>query len=140
VTESNNMTALKEAYRRWDTSKGASKEAWLELMADEVRIRSVNEHEAGLSFAKNRYSRNEAVDYLAALLKDWEMIHWTPDTFVEDGNRIAMFGRCAWTFRDTGASAEVDIAHLWQFDGNKIIELREVFDSAKAIAAASMAV
>ena len=65
------------------------------------------------------------------------MIHWTPDTFVEDGNRIAMFGRCALTFRDTGESAQVDIAPLWQFDGNKIIELREIFDSAKALAATS---
>ena len=102
MSDSQNLRELKTAYRAWDETKGDSKDAWLNLMGDKVCMHSVGEEGTGLDFAKDGHSKTEAVDYLAALLKDWKMIHWTPDTFVEDGDRIAMFGRCAWTFRKTG--------------------------------------
>ena len=32
----------------------------------------------------------------------------------------------------------MDIAHLWRFADGKIVDLVEIFDSAKAVAAATM--
>ena len=83
MPESQNLRELKAAYRAWDESKGGSKDCWLNLMGDEVSMHSVGEEGTGLDFAKDRHSKAEAVDYLSAILKDWKMIHWMPNTFVE---------------------------------------------------------
>lgn len=137
MPDSNDLKNLKLAYRAWHDSRGADKHRWLDLMADHVSIRGVDEQSAGLRFATDRRSREEAVEYFTAILEDWEMIHWTPDVFVDDGERIAMFGHCSWRNRATGKAAEGATAHLWHFEDGKIVEFRDVFDTARAVAAAT---
>lgn len=131
------LIRLKAAYQLWHDTKGEDTTGWLVLMADNVRIRSVGADAPGLTFAATRHSRSEAVEYLAAITRDWKMVHWTPDTFVCAGSKIAMFGRCAWTHKRTGKTADVSCAHLWTFTDGKAVEFTEVFDSAKAVAAAT---
>ena len=69
-------------------------------------------------------------------LFDSTMVHFTPDSFVTDGDQVAMFGRCCWTHRQTQNTAECHIAHLWTFNNGKVTNFTEVFDSARAAAAA----
>ena len=139
MPDSRSLTDLTAAYRAWHESKGADRDCWLNLMGDEVSIHSMGGDGAGLDFAKDCHSKAEAVDFMATIPKDWQMIHWTPNVFVEDGDRIAMFGRCGWTCRKTVRDAEVDIAHLWRFADGKIVDLIEIFDSARVVAAATEA-
>lgn len=131
-----NLKNLQYAYQVWNDEKGRNTACWEEIFSDRVRLHSVDESSPAMEFAKDRSSKAEAVEYLTAILKDWEMQHWTPHTFVEEGNRIAMFGRCAWKSKHTGKVADIDIAHLMEFEGGRIVGLSEVFDSAKAMAAA----
>jgi len=137
MTDDSNLSQLKGAYQAWHDSKGADAGVWLDLMNDEVSIYNMGEDAAGLSFAKDRQSKQEAVEYLTGLLADWSMVHWTPQIFVNEGDRIAMFGKTAWTNKATGKTVETRIAHLWQFQNGKIAELTEVFDSARVAAAAT---
>ena len=65
------------------------------------------------------------------------MDHWTPEVFVCEGDKIAMFGSCGWTNKANGRSAEARIAHLWRFRDGKIVEMTEIFDSARVTAAVS---
>ena len=74
---------------------------------------------------------------MAAITKDWSMVHWTPETYVAEGERVAVFGTCAWTSKATGKVADVRIAHLWQFENGAAVSLTEIFDSARAVAAAT---
>lgn len=129
------LERLKATYQAWHDSKG-DKDVWLNVMGDDVCIRSMDETSPGLEFAKDRFSRQEAVDYLGGILDAWSMIHWTPETFVCEGDLIAMFGRCAWTSKTTGKSADVRIAHLFRSRDGKVVEMTEIFDSARAAAAA----
>lgn len=128
---------LRDAYRIWNDSKGARTDAWLSLLSDGVRIRSTGGggDVKALAFSGRGHSKTEAVEYLSVILKDWTMVHWTPLTFVEEGDRVAVFGRCGWTFKATGKTAEVEIAHLWRFERDRIAEFNEVFDTAGALAA-----
>jgi ketosteroid isomerase-like protein len=137
MKDSSNVERLKAAYKAWHDTKGEDASVWLGLMEDDFRLVSMGQEAQGLAFAKERNSRQEAVGYLTGLLKEWRMVHWTPETFVCEGDRIAMFGRCAWANRATGKSAACRIAHLWTFRNGKAIELTEVFDSARAAAAAT---
>jgi len=136
MSDNPDLDRLKSAYRTWHESKGSEADAWLSVFDDEVCMCSMDEAAAGLSFAKDRRSKQEAVGYFSALLADWDMVHWTPETFVCDGDRIAMFGRCAWINKATGRQADIRIGHLWEFRNGRIVGLTEVFDSARAAAAA----
>jgi len=139
VTEKSALERLRAAYSTWNETKGEgehAKNAWLDLLDDHARIVSMDEAASGMAFAQNRRSKAEAADYLMAILNEWKMVHFTPETFVHDGDKIAMFGRCAWTNRRTQKTMECDIAHLWKFSNGKAVHLTEVFDSARAAAAA----
>ena len=137
-TATDNLARLKAAYRVWDRSKGTDISAWLDLLADDVQLSTISAPSPSLAFAVDRRSKREVVDYLAGLIKDWSMVHWTPETWVADGDKIAMFGRCAWTNRATGKTAEMRSAHLWQFAGGKAASFTEIYDSARALAAATV--
>ncbi len=132
-----NTDRLKAAYKVWNDKKAQDGSAWLDLMSDKVRITSMASDAKALAFAAERSSRDEAVAYMTALTKDWSMVHWTPETFVSEGNRVAVFGTCAWTSKATGKVADVRIAHLWEFEGEQAVSLTEIFDSARAVAAAT---
>ncbi len=137
MSDSTTLTKLKAAYRAWHDTKGGNTEAWLELMDDQVCIHAVNEESPGLKFATDCGTKQEAVEYFTAIVEHWDMLHWTPDVFVEQGDSIAMFGRCSWRNRATGKAADVATAHLWRFRDGRAVEFRDVFDSAQAVRAAT---
>lgn len=131
------LEKLQAAYKAWHDTKGASTESWLALMDDSVEIVSMASEAKGLAFAGERKSRQQAVAYFTGLLADWSMVHWTPETFVCEGDRIAVFARCAWTNKRTGKTADIATAHLWTFHNGKAVKVNELFDSARVAAAAS---
>lgn len=136
MADNPNLAQLKAAYAVWDQFKGQRTDVWLDLVADDMRLISMGEHTSALAFAVPRRSKQEVVAYFTALLADWQMIHWTPETYVCEGDHIAVFGRSGWTNKATGKIAEIRIAHLWTFSSGKAVELIELFDSARAAAAA----
>ncbi len=134
------LERLRDTYKIWNDTKGEGdrpRNAWLELFDDQIQITSMGDASRGLSFAKPRHSRRDAVEFFLELLEEWKMEHWSPETFVHQGDHIAMFGRCAWTHRGTNKSMECRIAHLWTFKDGKATDVIEVFDSALAAAAAT---
>ena len=132
-----NLERVKAAYKAWHDSKAASIDTWLALMADEVVLIGVNEEEPGLAFARNRKSRDDVADYLRGIADNWEMIAFTPRHFLEDGDRVAMFGTCSWRYKATGKQMECLISSYWRFANGKCVELIDLFDSAVAVRAAT---
>lgn len=144
MTSNSNLQLLKSAYKAFEASKGDAS-AWLPLMDNDFRLESMGDGAGpslsdgteAMSFARTRNSKQEVLAYFSNLVRDWSLVHWTPETYVCDGDSIAMFGRCAWNNKATTKIAEVRVAHLWKFRGGKMFELTEVFDSARVVAAAS---
>ncbi|MEW9805195.1 nuclear transport factor 2 family protein [Mesorhizobium sp. ZMM04-5] len=133
-----NLRNLKAAYRAWGKSRDkANIEPLQKLMADSFRIASMDETSPGLAFAADRPSKPQSIAYLTGIFDDWEMVHYTPQTFVEQGNKIAMFGKCAYKNKKTRKTVECWIANLWEFRNGKLVSMVDVFDSAKAAAAAT---
>lgn len=137
MSTKSDLDRLKAAYKAWHDTKGGSTAAWMDLFADSVAIRSTGAPVQAMAFAADRKSKQGAVEYFSKLLDTWSMLHWSPATFVAEGNRIAMFGTCGWTNKATGKSAEVRIAHLWHFENGKVTDIEEIFDTAAALAAAT---
>ncbi len=133
-----NLKNLKAAYREWGKSRETANVAPFEaLMAEGFRIASMDEATPGLAFARDRSAKAESLAYLTGIFDEWDMIHYTPETFVEQGDRIAMFGKCAYRHKKTKKTVECRIANLWEFRNGKLVSMIDIFDSARAAAAAT---
>jgi ketosteroid isomerase-like protein len=126
---------LRRAYQSWHDTRGGSVSEWLNLLADDVVIHSLAGGAPGMEFSTTRRGRAEAEHYFAGLRDDWEMIYYAADEFIADGDRVAMLGRCAWRSRKTGKTAESPTAHFWRFRAGLVVEFREFYDTAAALAA-----
>jgi len=139
ATTADNVAKLKQAYREWHDTKGKSVQGWLDLMADNVRVRSLAAGAPGVEFTKAAHSKQEFVRYFQGLLADWEMIHYTTDLFIAEGDHVAMRGSTAWRHRKTGRVVDTPKADFWTFREGKAVEFHEFYDTAGLIAALSPA-
>ena len=133
--EPEHVTKLRAVYAQWNDTKGASAEAWLDLMADDVAMRSLPAGNHELSFTKGRDGKAQAAAYFAGLVEDWELIHFTPAEFIASGDRVVVLSRVAFRFRKTGKVAESPKADVFRFRDGLIVECAEFFDTAGAFAA-----
>jgi uncharacterized protein len=135
--EARNVELLKDAYGRWHDSKGASVDHWMNIVADDVRFGSLAQAAPVMSFACNYDSRESLRGYFDGLLSDWEMIHYTVDEFVAQGDAVFMRGSTAWRNKRTGKAVETPKIDFWRFRDGKAVEYYEYYDTARVFAAAS---
>lgn len=131
-----NVDKLRHAYARWHDSRGQDETVWLDLTADDFKLRSLGDGRPGVEFTKKRSGREELKQYLAGLKADWEMIYYRNDEFIEHGDRIVAVGECSWTSKHTGKTVVSPTVGLWRFRDGMVIEYFEFFDTAAAMAAA----
>jgi hypothetical protein len=130
---SKRLEALKEAYEEWGTSgKHPNMGKLIDLMADNFTVGSVYDQSPGMGFAKQK-----SINYLTSIFGEWEMISYEPEIYVEEGEKIAMFGVCSWRYKN-GNEVKCRIANLWIFnEHDKAVSMLDIFDSAKAMVAAT---
>lgn len=135
--EPDNVAALREAYALWNESKGGSVDHWMGLMADNVSVGSL----AGgaidaLPFSTFYDRRTDLRRYFGRLLEDWEMIYFTAQEFVAQGDAVVMRGATAWRHRRSSKTFATPKVDFWRFRDGKVIEFFEYFDTAGAMEAA----
>ena len=134
-TEPEHVAKLRRAYQRWNDTRGGSAQDWLDLMADDVAMRSLPDGGHEMPFTKANDGKAQATAYFAGLAADWEMIHFTPVEFVAQGDRVVVLSKVAFRFRKTGKVAESPKADVFRFRDGLIVEFAEFFDTAGAVAA-----
>ncbi|MBN9522439.1 nuclear transport factor 2 family protein [bacterium] len=134
-TPDENAEKLRQAYHQWNATKGASAQVWLDLMTDDVQMRSVSDGGGGMDFTRAQSGKSAAAAYFAGLGADWEMVHFTADEFIAQGDRVVVLSRVAFRFRATGKVASSPKADVFRFAGGKVVEFFEFFDTAAAFAA-----
>jgi uncharacterized protein len=135
-TPAQNVAALQHAYRQWHETRGKSVEVWLELVADDVVVRSLADGQHGVAFTAAASSKDGFRRYFAGLLADWEMNHYTTDQFIAEGDRVAMLGSTGWRNRQTGREFDTPKADFWTFRDGKAVTFTELYDTAAVRAAA----
>jgi ketosteroid isomerase-like protein len=135
VSQTDLLERLRAAYREWHDTRGASHESWLALMADDVRLHSIADGAPGAEFSARRAGRAAARAYFAGLLADWEMLHFTPETFHIDGVYAVVFSSAAWRNRATGRTVETPVIHRMRFENGLVADVFEFYDTAKVFAA-----
>ena len=120
---------LREAYSEWSDSKGQSVDHWMDLLSDEIEMRSVLAPELPDDLAAHRTSKTDAMEYFATLSRDWEMIAFDCDRFIADEDDVVMVGRCAWRNRATGKIVDTPKVDIWHFENGRAVSFLEMFDS-----------
>ena len=134
--EDQNVTALRQAYRRWADSKGKDQSGWLAIVGDDLTLRSLADGAPGMEFSSQRRGKLELLDYLNGLTADWDMIFYEIADYVAQGDRVVAIGRTAWRNRRTGKVADTAKVDLWRFENGRAVEFFELYDTARVLAAA----
>jgi uncharacterized protein len=134
-TTADNLAKLKDAYRQWHETKGGSVKVWLDLVADDVKVRSLAAGAPAAPFTAAIDSKQQFQRYFDGLLADWEMINYKTGLFIAEGERVAMLGSTAWRHRKTGREVDTPKADFWTFRDGKVVEFHELYDTAALVAA-----
>ncbi len=135
--EASNVAILKDAYRRWHDTRGGSVDHWMGIVADDIKFGSLAQAAPEMAFARSYNNREALRGYFDGLLGDWEMIHYTTDEFVAQGDSVFMRGSTAWRNKRTGKTADTPKVDFWRFRAGKAVEYYEYFDTARVLAAAT---
>jgi ketosteroid isomerase-like protein len=128
---------LQNAYTSWHNSKGSNKQKWFDLMADNIVFRSLAGGAEGMEFTKTCESKEEVQRYFSGLNEGWEMLYYTPEKYICEGDSVAVRSTTGWKNKHTGKEVHTPKADFFEFKDGKIVEFYEFYDTAKAFAAAS---
>ena len=120
---------LRAAYALWSQSSGTRSDQWIELLSDGIEMRSVLTPDLPDDLAATRRSLSGALEYFQTVARDWEMVDFICDRFVDGGDDVVMVGRCAWRNRATGRVVDTPKVDVWRFEGGKAVSFLEMFDS-----------
>src|SRR5262249_23984101 len=125
---------LKEAYDEWNRTHARSSKAWIELLAEDVCCHSLAGTVPGMQFTEPLHGKAAMLRCLSELSKNWELVHYTPGSFIAQGDYVAVLGNCAWRSLKTGKEVATPKADFFRFHHGRVVELWEFYDTAKAIA------
>lgn len=132
-----NANKLREAYAKWNDSKGADLTLWDQYTTEDLCMCSLGEGDYGLDFSCRRQGRAQMHAYLKDLTDAFEMQHWTLMETVEQGDRVVGIGTTAWTHKTTGKLAETRVVVICRFRDGLVCEYEELYDTAAVAAAVS---
>ena len=134
--EASNVAVLKEAYRRWNDSRGGSVDHWMSICAENISFGSLIQGAAPkVAYMTGYNARDELGRYFEGLARDWEMIEYKVNHLVAQQDRVVMLGHCAWRNKHSGKVVSTPKADSWRFANGKAVEYYEYFDTAQVIAA-----
>src|SRR3954467_5428091 len=120
---------LRHAYALWAESGGTRSDQWIDLLSDMIEMRTVLTPDLPDELAASRRTLSGALEYFQTVARDWEMIHFTVDRFVDGGDDVVMVGRCGWRNRATGRIVDTPKVDVWHFESGKAVTFLEMFDS-----------
>lgn len=137
MTLETELRRLKAVHAAFAAQGPASLPVWKALMADDFRLVSIDgKATPGLGFIAAQGSRDDALAYLWGIFDDWELVHYSPLHYLAEGDMIAVFGVCAYRHKHTDKVAQCSMADLWRFRDGLAVEVTDIFDTARAAAAA----
>jgi uncharacterized protein len=139
MSEQENVEILRRGYALWNDTKADSVAHWLDLVADDVKWRSIADGAAGMEFTGECNNKAAVQRYFAELGSQWAMNYYTVDEFIAQDDRVVMIGRCGWKNRKTGATLDTPKIDIIRMRDSRIVDFFEVYDTAKALAAARSA-
>ena len=134
MKDNSNVVLLKNAYEYWDENKEKAFENWMNLLSDDVKLKSLADGAVGMEFTRICNCKNDVLRYFEGLSTEWEMIYYRVDEYISEGNRVVAVGNCSWRYLKTGKEVQTPKVDIITFRDSKIIEFFELYDTAKVLA------
>ncbi|MFN7967417.1 MAG: nuclear transport factor 2 family protein [Acidobacteriota bacterium] len=61
---------------------------------------------------------------------EWNGFAAVPHEFIAEGSTVVALGDYSGTFKATGKSFKAPFAHVWKFDGGRVVSFRQYTDTA----------
>jgi len=135
--ENASVAKLRVAYQSWNDTRGESMQEWMNLMDDSIVFRSLAGGAPGMEFTLDCHGKEDLLRYFGGLKNDWQMIHYTPEEFITEGDRVVVVSKCEWMNRKTKKKVETPKCDIFRFKNGKIVDFYEFYDTARCIAAAT---
>ena len=133
--EERNAALLRHCYQHWANSKGKSTDAWLSLLAEDMRAHLLGAATGSTKGPSPGSGKAQFRDYLASVDQNWEMLDYKlADTIAQD-ERVAAIIHTSWRNRATGRAIDVVMVNIWRFRDGKAVEFSEFYDTAHALSA-----
>jgi ketosteroid isomerase-like protein len=136
TVEADNIAILKRAYEDWDRSKGAGTDYMMAVFHENVRLTSLADGADPVAFTSARKGKEDFLNYIDGLTRDWEMIFYRVDEYIAQGERVVAIGSTSWRNKKTRKILTTPKVDIWRMKNGKAIEFAEYYDTAKLIAAA----
>lgn len=133
ANESDNVATLKDAYQRWHDSKAGSVDHWLNLMTDDVQIRSLAAGAVEMQFIRPSCCKDDVKQYFTGLTSAWEMIYYRVDEYIAQGDRVVALAQVSFKHKKTGKTLVTPKADFHRFRDGKICDCFEFYDTANAL-------
>jgi ketosteroid isomerase-like protein len=134
-----NLVVIEKLYGDWALTKGGNIDDILALMSDAVEKRSVMSDEIGGELGGACVGKDRMRAFFESLVRDWELVDYPVERFIDGGDDIVMIGRCHWRAKDGSAEFDIPKIDIWRFEDGKIVLFYEAFDTytaAKALGSA----
>lgn len=136
MIEDSNVRLLEAAFKSWNVSKGASVDEWMALMAEDVKFYSLADGAPDMEFTATCCGKKDLARYFSGLTEQWEMLHYTVDDYIAQGDRVVALSHVAFRHKVAGKSLESRKADVVRLKDSKIVEFSGFYDTAQALSAA----
>ena len=128
-----NVDALRQGY---DALARGDLEAALAPLAPDVRV---EDHEWSLGSPVMRRGRDGFVEILTTVNEGFEDVSYTPEEFMEAGDRVLVKARRTGRGSASGVRVEEQQFHVFDFAEGRIVRFRSFLRRDKALEAAGLA-
>lgn len=84
-------------------------------------------------FQGPRRGKQQVLDVLGAIGKDYEVERYVPEVMIVEGDRAAVMSDAAFKQRATGRTLSIRLANFLRFRDGQLIEFREFADTFDAV-------
>ncbi|RYY26275.1 MAG: hypothetical protein EOP62_10530 [Sphingomonadales bacterium] len=124
-----NAERIRHAYARWAETGGASADLFIEMLADDVVMKTALEPSEPHPLAQARVGKQFARDYLESLALNLVMIDYPTEDVIDGGDVVVWIGACHWRDRASGREARSTKVDVWRFRDGKVVHVLEMFDT-----------
>jgi uncharacterized protein len=126
MSEKTNLQVVKDAY---DAFARGDVDAVLDALAEDVEWEVPGPPE--IPYAGLFRGKNGVADFFRILADADDVLFFEAETFLTNGDRIAVFGHYTARVKATGREGHAEWAHSFVMRNGKVSKFREYFDTAK---------
>jgi ketosteroid isomerase-like protein len=125
MNEQENTRLVQEAYQK---IRVGDIQSFLNSLAADVQWQ-LPEME-NVPFAGKWQGRDEVRRFFDKVFDVQEVVAFTPEEFVAQGDKVVVLGRFSMRIKATGGNFASDWAHIWTIKGDKVVRFYEYVDTS----------